>query len=131
MLPPTAGAGLRPLVDPSRCADWCAPPVGTTFPHSTFCPHDGNRLVPAPFAPMEPGTQRRRGLPHLWPRVQSGGQERARSTATTWFRRRSTNSAPSSPWPRNAGKICPSCGGRYGGEATFCGKDGSALVLVN
>jgi hypothetical protein len=29
------------------------------------------------------------------------------------------------------GKICPSCGGRYGGQAAFCGKDGTALVLVN
>lgn len=29
------------------------------------------------------------------------------------------------------GKICPTCGDRYGGEATFCGKDGTTLVLLN
>jgi hypothetical protein len=29
------------------------------------------------------------------------------------------------------GKICPTCGTRYEGGATFCGKDGTSLVLVN
>ena len=29
------------------------------------------------------------------------------------------------------GKICPTCGDRYGGEAIFCGKDGTTLVLLN
>ena len=29
------------------------------------------------------------------------------------------------------GKICPTCGGRFDGNATFCGKDGTALVLLN
>ena len=29
------------------------------------------------------------------------------------------------------GKICPTCGGRFDGSATFCGKDGTALVLIN
>lgn len=29
------------------------------------------------------------------------------------------------------GKICPTCGGRFEGEATFCGRDGTVLVLVN
>ena len=29
------------------------------------------------------------------------------------------------------GKICPTCGGRFDGAATFCGKDGTALVLLN
>lgn len=29
------------------------------------------------------------------------------------------------------GKICPTCGGRFEGAATFCGKDGTALVLLN
>jgi hypothetical protein len=39
--------------------------------------------------------------------------------------------AQQQPLAAERGKICPSCGGRYGGEATFCGKDGTALVLVN
>ncbi|MFO0755961.1 MAG: hypothetical protein U0359_05700 [Byssovorax sp.] len=29
------------------------------------------------------------------------------------------------------GKICPTCGERYGSDATFCGKDGTTLVLLN
>jgi hypothetical protein len=29
------------------------------------------------------------------------------------------------------GKICPTCGGRFDGAAAFCGKDGTALVLIN
>jgi hypothetical protein len=29
------------------------------------------------------------------------------------------------------GKICPTCGDRFDGSATFCGKDGTALVLLN
>jgi len=39
--------------------------------------------------------------------------------------------AQKAPVSTERGKICPSCGGRYSGEATFCGKDGTALVLVN
>jgi hypothetical protein len=34
------------------------------------------------------------------------------------------------PTPRR-GKICPKCGTRFDGNATFCGQDGSPLVLVN
>jgi hypothetical protein len=33
--------------------------------------------------------------------------------------------------PATKGKICPTCGGRFDGAATFCGKDGTALVLLN
>ncbi|HWL87693.1 MAG TPA: hypothetical protein VNO21_17935 [Polyangiaceae bacterium] len=29
------------------------------------------------------------------------------------------------------GKICPTCGDRFDGSASFCGKDGTALVLLN
>jgi hypothetical protein len=29
------------------------------------------------------------------------------------------------------GKICPTCGERYPSDATFCGKDGTTLVLLN
>jgi len=29
------------------------------------------------------------------------------------------------------GKICPHCSRRYESDATFCGRDGSALVSVN
>lgn len=33
--------------------------------------------------------------------------------------------------PRKRGKICPTCGERSDGSSDFCGKDGTALVLLN
>ena len=33
--------------------------------------------------------------------------------------------------PRKRGKICPTCGERSDGTSDFCGKDGTALVLLN
>jgi len=39
---------------------------------------------------------------------------------------------PAKPRVRaSRGKICPTCGERYDGEATFCGKDATKLVLLN
>jgi hypothetical protein len=35
------------------------------------------------------------------------------------------------PAVRRRGKICPTCGERFGPDATFCGKDGTTLVLLN
>ncbi|WP_437688355.1 hypothetical protein [Sorangium sp. So ce176] len=39
--------------------------------------------------------------------------------------------APVQPASPPRGKICPTCGALYPGEAMFCGKDGTQLVLVN
>lgn len=33
--------------------------------------------------------------------------------------------------PAGKGKICPTCGERYPGDAVFCGKDATTLVLLN
>ena len=33
--------------------------------------------------------------------------------------------------PSKQAKICPTCGDRFEGGASFCGKDGTALVLLN
>jgi hypothetical protein len=38
--------------------------------------------------------------------------------------------APAAP-AASRGKICPTCGGRFEGNAAFCGKDGTALVMLN
>jgi hypothetical protein len=38
---------------------------------------------------------------------------------------------PAPPTMSVKGKICPTCGDRFDGSATFCGKDGTALVLLN
>jgi hypothetical protein len=35
------------------------------------------------------------------------------------------------PPPSKRGKICPTCGERFDGAASFCGKDGTQLVLLN
>ncbi len=32
---------------------------------------------------------------------------------------------------QSRGKICPTCGDRFDGAASFCGKDGTSLVLLN
>ncbi len=32
---------------------------------------------------------------------------------------------------KDRGKICPTCGERFPSDATFCGKDGTTLVLLN
>jgi hypothetical protein len=37
--------------------------------------------------------------------------------------------APAASRPR--GKICPTCGERFSPDATFCGRDGTTLVLIN
>ncbi|AUX48319.1 hypothetical protein SOCE26_098530 [Sorangium cellulosum] len=39
--------------------------------------------------------------------------------------------APVRPAPQARGKICPTCGEHYPGEAMFCGKDGTQLVPLN
>jgi hypothetical protein len=33
--------------------------------------------------------------------------------------------------PVRKGKICPTCGARYDADSSFCGQDGTTLVLVN
>jgi hypothetical protein len=68
-------------------------------PGSTFCPTDGNRLVP--LAGQE--------------ELAAGGLGAAAGALPPALKR----------------KICPTCGDRFDGAATFCGKDGTALVLLN
>jgi predicted amidophosphoribosyltransferase len=52
------------------------------------------------------------------------------------------SNAPGVPYPAPAaiamsaaapkrGKICPTCGDRFDGQADYCGKDGTQLVLLN
>jgi hypothetical protein len=69
-----------------------------------FCPHDGTRLVRLSDAQQIPA-----------------GPAAGRDAGAAQH--------PVAAGPK--GKICPTCGARYGGEATFCGKDGTSLLLVN
>lgn len=39
--------------------------------------------------------------------------------------------APASSPGRVGGKVCPTCGDRFDESATFCGRDGTQLVIVN
>lgn len=68
---------------------------------ATFCPYDGVRLAPGPAD----------GPAQAMPGTTQGpGGSGALSRST---------------------KICPTCGDRFEGGAAFCGKDGTALVLLN
>jgi hypothetical protein len=118
-----AEAAVGTMLCPT-CKREFAPPAGN------FCPQDATRLVPladadeATLAPaggvcpicrrgFEPGvkvcpTDKEELLPYA-------------AVAAT-----ATVSAQGSK-----GKICPTCGNRFEGAAAFCGKDGTALVLLN
>ena len=97
---------------------------------STFCPHDGNRLVPSPVSPAQPGGAAGGVCPTCGrgydPGVKACPVHGDDLVPAAVYQLRAQQ-----PLAVERGKICPSCGGRYGGEATFCGKDGTALVLVN
>lgn len=110
------------------------PACGAEFPAgSTFCPHDGNRLGPSPLVAFQgPSAVVAGGVcPTCGQAFPAGvktcpthGEDSIPAAA---FRA----TAQRSPTLGERGKICPSCGGRYTAPASFCGKDGTALVLVN
>ncbi len=115
----------RPLLCPSCRAEFS--------PESTFCPHDGNRLVAAPLVSFHgPSTAGAGGICPTCGRGYDPGvktcPEHGDDLVPTAVYRATVQKVGLAG---ERGKICPSCGGRYGGEATFCGKDGTALVLVN
>jgi hypothetical protein len=110
------------------------PSCRTEFPPgSTFCPHDGNRLVGAPLGPF-PGPAAP-GAGGICPTCGRGYDPGVKTCPV-----HGDDLVPAAVYRATVqlsgaaverGKICPNCGGRYGGQATFCGKDGTALVLVN
>jgi hypothetical protein len=79
-------------------------------PGVKVCPHDGDQLVPPSVAAAPPA-------------APSGG------LGSTMVLGAAPLSGAGAAPPR--GKICPTCGGRFDGVATFCGKDGTQLVLLN
>ncbi|UQA60881.1 hypothetical protein [Polyangium aurulentum] len=58
--------------------------------------------------------------------AEAGGEDRPQAVIEP-------ASEPAAPAPKAAkrGKICPTCGTRYGAEDMFCGQDGTTLVLLN
>ena len=99
---------------------------------SLFCPNDGTRLVKASAAS---GAMRApaggicptcaRGFP---PDIKYCPEHREPLVPAPIF---NATTAKRPLVEAKRGKICPTCGMRYEGEAVFCGKDGTALVLVN
>jgi hypothetical protein len=81
-----------------------------------FCPFDGDELVPLTFPlggasrPPAPGA----GSGAIAGMSGIGGVGSVGSVGVELM-----------------GKICPHCSRRYESDATFCGRDGSALVSVN
>lgn len=82
---------------------------------TSFCPNDGSPLAPATGRAC-PVCSRDFG-----PNVSVCPQHKVELLA------HATAAAPAS----RRGKICPTCGERFQGQAEFCGKDGTALVLIN
>src|SRR5262245_4558546 len=71
-----------------------------------FCPFDGDELVPLGVALASPGVHAA---------LAAGSVGNVANVANVAL----------------MGKICPHCSRRYESDATFCGRDGSALVSVN
>jgi hypothetical protein len=114
----------RPVICPSCRSEF---PAG-----STFCPHDGNRLVAAPLAPIPgPSPTTAGGICPTCGRGYDPGVKTCPHHGDDLVPAAVYRATAQRPVAAERGKICPSCGGRYGGQAAFCGKDGTALVLVN
>jgi hypothetical protein len=98
---------------------------------SAFCPEDASRLVPlngseeaAPAGSICPACKR-----GFDPGVKVCPFDREELIPYAMHAAARAQS-PQAVVP-SKGKICPTCGGRFDGTATFCGKDGTALVLLN
>ena len=101
-------------------------------PGSTFCPQDANRLIPlsghedvltGPAGGICPTCKR-----GFNPGIKSCPFDNDELVPFSIGGAAATNRAAMAA-PK--GKICPTCGGRFDGAAGFCGKDGTALVLLN
>ncbi len=92
---------------------------------TNFCPHDGSKLVPTSAEELAVNLlcpTCRRGYPEGTRVCPEHGEDLIPLPTPA-------RPAPVKAGPR--GKICPTCGSRFEGSATFCGKDGTSLVLLN
>lgn len=111
-----------------------APRVGTVCPScrrefppdGSYCPHDGNRLVP-----LNVGAMPRLGV--VCPTCNRGfdGGVRTCPTDGTELVPYAMHTSVPKPEPPKLRKICPTCGAHFEGAAGFCGKDGTVLVPLN
>jgi len=114
----STGAVVEPPVERS------CPTCKRTFQDTQFCPHDGTKLSDKAPEDLTHGLlcpTCKRAFPEGTKTCPDHGDELAPLPAQ----------ARAAPVKAAKGKICPSCGARFEGAATFCGKDGTSLVLLN
>lgn len=103
------------------CKREFAPPAGN------FCPQDATRLVP--LVEGEAGTRAPSG--GVCPICRRGFEPGVKVCPTDKEELVPYAAVAATATVSSKGKICPTCGGRFDGVAAFCGKDGTALVLLN
>lgn len=114
-----SGAAIAAPVEERTC-----PTCKRTFENTYFCPHDGSKLVE--------GAQRDELSGALsCPTCKKGFPEGTKVCPEHGDELVPTGAPRPAPVKAARGKICPSCGARFDGAATFCGKDGTSLVLLN
>jgi predicted amidophosphoribosyltransferase len=109
------------------------------YPRTTVhCPQDATKLVPLQRGMSSSGPPTgcicpacRRGFAAGTKLCPNDGEELIPYTMHAAMAAKSAPNDPGSSSAPPRGKICPTCGGRFDGNATFCGKDGTALVLLN
>lgn len=116
---PRATAAVAQPAEERSC-----PTCKRTFKDTLFCPHDGTKLSDKPAEDL--------GSSLLCPTCKRAFPEGTR-TCPEHGDELAPLPGPARAAPVKAakGKICPSCGARFEGAATFCGKDGTSLVLLN
>lgn len=98
---------------------------------TAFCPTDGAKLLP--LREVEAMGKPGGGVCPVCQRAFEPGVKTCpdHGEPLVPYAARSVLGATGAPAAGPKGKICPTCGDRFDGQATFCGKDGTALVLVN
>lgn len=124
---------VRVVEDPMVC-----PACRREFePRLRFCPFDASRLVPAPqmLERMSEGHRRGVACPHCGRafegRVRSCPHDGADLIPMSVYQATHAAHAAHDHDDGMVAKICPECQGRYGYAASFCGKDGVELVVLN
>jgi hypothetical protein len=99
-------------------------------PAGSFCPQDATKLVPV--SDGEEALQPAGGVCPVCKRGFESGVKVCPTHGEDLIPYAAVAGAPTvSAHVPGKGKICPTCGGRFEGNTTFCGKDGTALVLLN
>ncbi len=115
-----AEAAVGTMLCPT-CKSEFPPPAGN------FCPQDATRLVP--LADTDDAALAPAG--GVCPVCRRGFQPGVRVCPTDKEELLPYAAVAATATVSAKGKICPTCGDRFEGASGFCGKDGTALVLLN